>query len=297
MKSGFWRWLVETRFLDSFVMVAECGSMAEAARRMSITPTALAQRIRALEREFGLPLFTRSGRFVRITEGGARLLARARHFQREVRQLKTATAADGFPGGLRIGTIRTALTNVLPEWLTVLARRHPDLDANLEIGASHELYHQVAAGKLDAAVIVEPPFRLPKSFGWHAMRVEQLVLLAPASLAGSDPDALLASEPFLRYDRRTWGGQLADQYLRRHGLVARERFEMDSPDGIALLVARGLGVSLVPDCYRPGSLPPGVAVMPLPGSQLARRLGMLWPARSPYGRLFESLMTEQSSAG
>jgi DNA-binding transcriptional LysR family regulator len=281
--------VVETRFLDSFVMVAECGSMAEAARRMSITPTALAQRIRALEREFGLPLFTRSGRFVRITEGGARLLARARHFQRELRQLKAATSADGFPGGLRIGTIRTALTNVMPEWLTALARRYPELDATLEIGASHDLYHQVAAGKLDAALIVEPPFRVPKSFGWHGLRVEPLVLLAPRGQRGADPDTLLASEPFLRYDRRTWGGLLADQYLRRRGLVPRERFEMDSPDGIAMLVGRGLGISLVPDCYAPGSLPAGVVAVPLPGSRLARRLGMLWPAGSPYGRLFESL--------
>ncbi|ARP92413.1 LysR family transcriptional regulator [Bordetella genomosp. 9] len=287
---------MDTRFLDSFVMVAECGSMAEAARRMNITPTALAQRIRSLEREFGLPLFTRSGRFVRITEGGARLLARAGHFQRELRQLKAATLADGFPGGLRIGTIRTALTNVLPEWLTLLAKRHPDLDASLEIGASHELYHQVASGKLDAAVLVEPPFRVPKSFRWQPMRVEPLILLAPARLVKTEPDALLAAQPFLRYDRRTWGGMLADQYLRQRGLTPRERFEMDSPDGIAILVGRGLGVSLVPDCYRPGSLPRSVAAVPVGGSRLARRLGMLWPARSPYGRLFEALMDEAPRA-
>lgn len=281
---------MDTRYVDTFVLVAECGSMAEAARRMNITPTALAQRLHALEREFGVPLFSRSGRFVRITEGGARLLERARRFQREVRALKAAVSTEGFPGGLRVGSIRTALGNVIPLALKHIADHHPGLDATVEIGASHELYHQVTGGKVDAAFLVEPPFRTPKSFSWHTLRVEPLVLLTPTALTGIDPDTLLAQEPLLRYDRRTWGGSLADQYLQARNLRPRERFELDSPDGLVTLVEMGLGISLVPDCFRLGTLPPGVAVIPLPRNTLARRLGVLWPHHSTYGRLFETLV-------
>ena len=68
---------METRFLDSFVTIAECGSMAEAARRLNVTPTALAQRVHVLEDELGVKLIERSGRTVQLTEGGARVLARA----------------------------------------------------------------------------------------------------------------------------------------------------------------------------------------------------------------------------
>jgi len=281
---------MDTRFIDTFILVAECGSMAEAARRANLTPTALAQRMRSLERELGVPLLTRSGRFVRITEGGARLLARAHRFQREVRELKATVSTEGFPGGLRLGTIRTALTNVVPDMLGYMADRYPRLDTALEIGVSHELYHQAAAGKVDAALLVEPPFRLPKSFVWQTLRVEPLVLLAPAADKDADPDALLANRPLIRYDRRTWGGSLADQYLRQCGVVPQERFELDSPDGIVMLVGRRLGVSLVPDCFRPGSLPADVVALALPRNRLARRLGMLWPARSPYARLFDEMI-------
>lgn len=284
---------MDTRFLDTFVMVAECGSMAEAARRSNVTPTALAQRLRALEREFGVPLFTRSGRFVRITEGGARLLDRARRFQRELHELKAAVATEGFPGGLRIGTIRTALTNVMPDLLKYVAQTYPRLDAMLEIGVSHELYHDVTAGRVDAALVVEPPFRLPKSFAWQTLRVEPLVLLAPAALVRGrtvDADRLLAMQPFIRYDRRTWGGSLADQYLQQRGLRPQERFEMDAPDGILMLVGQGLGVSLVPNCFRPEAVPGSVAVLPLPRNKLERKLGMLWPAQSPYARLFREMI-------
>jgi len=281
---------MDTRFLDSFVMVAECGSMAEAARHISITPTALAQRIKALEREFGVPLFTRSGRYMRITESGARLLTQARRFQREVHSLKAAVCSEGFPGGLRIGTIRTALTNLLPEMLKQITDRYPALDASLEIGASHALYQLVAGGKIDAALIVEPPFKIPKAFTWHPLRTERLVMLAPVAHIDADPDKLLAEQPFLRYDRRTWGGLLADQYLQERGLRPQERYEMDSPDGIALLVSLGFGVSLVPECFRPGSLPANVATIALPGNPLLRRLGLLWPSRSTYSRLFQMMI-------
>ena len=281
---------METQFVDTFVMIAECGSMAEAARRLSVTPTALAQRVRALERELGVTLFTRSGRTVRMTEGGARLLVRARKFQQEVRELKAAASADGFPGGLRIGAIRTALTNLMPEILRGIAQRYPGLDATIEIGASHDLYHLVAGGSVHAAMVVEPPFRIPKSFMWRPLRVEPLVLLAPACMAHRPPEELLREIPLIRYDRRTWGGLLADQYLRQCGVQPQERFELDSPDGIQLLVGLGLGVSLVPDCFRPDSLPAAVVRLPLPGNAPVRRIGMLWPVGSPYGRLFDMVL-------
>lgn len=264
--------------------------MAEAARRMSVTPTALAQRIKALEREFGVPLFSRSGRYVRITEGGARLLTQARRFQRELQDLKAAVLSEGFPGGLSLGTIRTALTNLLPEMLKHIVARYPTLDVNLEIGASHALYQMVAAGKIDAALIVEPPFKIPKSFTWHPLKTERLMLLAPIEQVDADPDEVLAHHPFLRYDRRTWGGLLADQYLQERGVTPQERYEMDSPDGIALLVSLGFGVSLVPACFRPGALPANVALIALPGNPLSRRLGLLWPARSPYCRLLQMMV-------
>jgi DNA-binding transcriptional LysR family regulator len=287
---------MDTRFLDSFLIAAECGSLAEAARRMSITPTAMAQRIKALERELGVPLLVRSGRVVRITEGGARLLDRARDFQRNLRDLKATVSADGLPGGLRIGTVRTALSTVMPDLLEYIAQRYPALDAKLEIGVSHELFHQLGANKVDAALVVDPPFALAKSFTWRTLRVEPLVLLAPAHLAHEDHATLLAREPFIRYDRRTWGGALAERYLQQKGLRPHERFELDSPDGIRALVARGLGVALVPNCFRPETTPSNVSLIHLPRNRLARRLGLIWATHSVYGRLFSEMTLKNSPA-
>jgi DNA-binding transcriptional LysR family regulator len=283
---------METLYLDSFVTVAECGSMAEAARRLNVTPTALAQRMRVLERDFGLKLIARSGRTVRVTEGGARLLTHARQFLREARELRAATMGDALTGGLRLGAISTAVTGLLPSMLAKLVERHPKIDIFIEAGVSRDLYHQVLGDTLDAALIVEPPFAIPKSFTRRVLREEPLVVLAPSTLAHVDPLVLLSEEPLIRYDRRNWGGSLADRYLQQNGIHPRERFELDVLDGILELVGLGLGVSLVPDWARQNPLPANVVRLKLPDGVPRRRLVMLWPARSAHGRLLDSLLVE-----
>lgn len=287
---------METRFLDSFVTIAECGSMAEAARRLNVTPTALAQRVRVLEDELDVKLIERSGRTIQLTEGGARVLARARRFQREVRELKASASEEAFAGELRLGTISTALTGLLPEILSTLAGRHPKVDVYIVAEVSRLLYHQVISEALDAALIIEPQFATPKSLVWRELRSEPLVVLAPNALAHLPPLELLATQPLIRYDRNNWGGQLADQYLQEQQIFPRERFELDVLDAIALLVERGLGVSLVPDWPRAWPLPKGVTILSLPGTAPVRKLGLLWRARSPFSRLFEELL-EAGSAG
>jgi DNA-binding transcriptional LysR family regulator len=286
---------IETNYIDSFVAAAECGSMAEAARRLNVTPTALAQRIHVLERNFATKLIVRSGRTVRLTEGGIRLLARAKRFQHEVRELQAATLGEGIVGGLRLGAISTAVTGLLPTMLAGLVQRHPRIDIYIEAGVSRELYHQVLHDKLDAALIVAPPFAVPKSFIWRILRREPLIVLAPRSAAHVAPLQLLSEMPLIRYDRRNWGGSLADHYLQENGIQPRERFELDALDGIVSFVALGLGVSLVPDWARATPLPETVVALPLPANAPFRTVGMLWPAQSAHSRLLESLLSKDEA--
>ena len=62
---------MDTRFLETYLLVVDTGSIAAAARRLNVTSAAVAQRTRALEDEIGYPLIMRSGRTVSATEAGA----------------------------------------------------------------------------------------------------------------------------------------------------------------------------------------------------------------------------------
>jgi DNA-binding transcriptional LysR family regulator len=71
---------MNTELLRTFVIVVEGGSIAEAARRLSLTAASVALRIRTLKKEFGARLLVRSGRTVMPTEAGRSLTELGRNF-------------------------------------------------------------------------------------------------------------------------------------------------------------------------------------------------------------------------
>ncbi len=281
---------MDSAFLASFVGVVDHGSISEAARRLDLTPAAVAQRIRALEKELGAELVIRSGRTVKATEAGARVAARARVVLRDVRDLQSDAVAALPAGQLRLGAIATAMTGLLPAVLADLVRQHPQIEIYLEPGNSIGLYRKVCDGDLDAAIIAEPPVALQKACEWHIFRREPLVVLASAAAPSAGVHALLAAEPFIRYDRTAVGGRLADLYLRRYGIKPRERFELNALEAIAGMVDRGLGVSLVPDW--PVSWPAGHAIvkLSLPHAFTPRCVGLVWMRGSARSRLIDAVL-------
>lgn len=273
-------------------MVVDQGSMAAAARSLNITPAAVAQQIRTIERELGATLIKRVGRTVTVTEEGARILQRARDLLRSVADLRSIANDSSVSGELRLGACPTALAGMLPDILARMVEAFPLINVFIKPGYSADLYRAVEDNDLDAAFVLQAPFPLPKTCAWQLLREEPLVMLAPASMAGRDPHELLASEPLIRYDRHQWGGRQADEYLRAAGIVPRERFELNALNAIAVMVDRGLGVSLVPDWAQPWPEGLNVARIPLPLPAEPRRIGVVWSRSSVRVRLVNVLLQE-----
>jgi DNA-binding transcriptional LysR family regulator len=288
---------MDTRFLESLVLAVDNGSIAEAARRLNLTAVAVAKRIHTLENELGAALVTRSGRTIRPTEAGAAIVQRARRFLAEARDFKSIAVADRPSGQLRLGALSTALSGLLPDILALMKENYPQIDVNIAAGHSGELYRKVLDGDdLDAAVITEPPFAIPKSCDWQLLRAEPLILLTRAPAPSRKPHAILASEPFIRLDRKVWPGRLVDDYLRKVGIRPRELFEINEFDPIAVMVDRGLGVSLLPDWAPPWPEGLSLAKLPVPGGlSFARRIGLIWPRASLRLRLVKAFL-EQAAA-
>jgi DNA-binding transcriptional LysR family regulator len=287
---------VDTQFLQSFVLTVDAGSMSEAARRLDLTPAAVAQQIRTLERELGTPLLARAGRTVAPTEAGHRLAERSRGLLREFANLKAAVNEEVATGELRVGAINTALLSLLPDALARFARAHPQVHVTVQSGSSVELYEAVQRGELDAAICLHPQYAPPKTMAWALLRDEPLVVLAQARLSRREPHALLAREPFIRYDRGVGGGKQADRYLRRAGIAPHERFELGSLAAIAMMVDRGLGVSLVPDIASPLTRGLKVARIALPLATESRRFGIVWQRASVRARLVRGLIESAKGA-
>jgi DNA-binding transcriptional LysR family regulator len=282
---------MDTLFLETLVTVAEQHSLAKAAQRLNLTPAAVAQRIKALEAEFGVKLLARSGRVVRPTEAGYGILEKARQLLRDTQTLRAAANADNIAGELRVGAINTALTGILPHVLEEFAERYPRVTLFVRPGASMDLYAEVLSGALDAAIIIEPRSAIPKTLLFEPLRIEPLVLIAPARFAGCDPIALLSSQPFIRYDRHNWGGRLADECLRLTGVEPPERYELDSLEAIVVMVDRGLGVSIIPDWAPPWPAGTDIVKLPLSVSPLRRTVGLAVNRAAPSQMLVNALVS------
>lgn len=283
---------MDIRYLQSFVTVADSGSFAQAARQLDLTSTAVAARVKALEQTLGLSLIQRAGRSVRPTDAGLRILERSRALLRDARDLATLVDDTAPYGELRLGVFVSAMTSVLPPVLKRFYDLYPSLSVFVTPGSSVELCRQVGAGELDAAVVVQPQFSLAKTCRWQSLMEEILVVVAPAAMAGHDPLELLRTQPFIRYDRSVLGGQLADRYLRDHGISPHQRLEIDSLLGVAALVDQGLGVALLPDWSSLWSTRYELARIPLPGRAPVRRVGLVWQERGPRAQLAEAFLRE-----
>jgi DNA-binding transcriptional LysR family regulator len=287
--------VMDTQFLDSFVTVVDFGSMAEAARRLNLTPAAVAQRIRALEDEIGATLFVRSGRTVKPTAAGMAILGRSRNFLKDLRDLKSIAVSDAPSGQLHLGAFQSALAGVLPDILASMATKYPQIEVRLVRADTRELYSHILSGDLDVVITLQPSFAIPKAYNWRGLWEEPLIVLTPASKQRRDPHAILASEPFIRLGRTSWTGRIVERYLRQAGIRPHERFELDSLEAIAGMVDRGLGVSLVPDWTAPW--PEGLSLrkVQLPGRPVVRRIGAVWAVASVRVQLVHALIEEATA--
>ena len=282
---------MDTAYLKTFLLVVDAGSMSAAARRLDLTPAAVAQQVRVLEKHLGTPLLVRAGRTVAPTEAGHRLVERARSLLREFDNLKASVNDAAASGELRLGTINTALHSLLPEMLAGFVKAFPDVRVKIVSAPSTQLLQAVQQGEVDVAICLHPAFTLAKTLHWEPLREEPLTVLAPQRWARREAHELLANEPLIRYDRQLGGGKQADRYLRKAGIVPRERFEVSSLAAIAMFVDRGLGVSLAPDAV-PTWTGLRVAKVPLPVRSETWRFGMLWERASVRGRLIRALVEE-----
>ena len=281
---------MELRYLQTFVATVECGSIAEAARRLDITAAAVAARLKTLEDELGAELVHRAGRVVRPTKAGMNIFACARDMLRTERDLRALAAEETVIGELTLGTFVSALTTILPPVLTQLYAENPELSVSVVSNSSAELCRLVASGELDAAIVVEPQFVLSKTCEWLPLMDEPLVVVARLDQVHRDAHDLLQTEPFIRYDRTVLGGQLADRYLHEQGIIPHQRLEINGLMSIAVLVDKGLGISLLPDWSDLWTGGLSIGRVPLPGIAPVRRIGVIWGARSPRAALTEQFL-------
>jgi DNA-binding transcriptional LysR family regulator len=234
------------RELKTFIAVTRHGTFAAAGMHIGLTQSAVSAQIRQLEQALGVQLFDRTGRQATLNAAGLRALPLAREILETFNRMAVPVDANEYRGELKVGAITTAQTGLLPQALVRLRQAAPTVECKLIPGVSLELLSRVDAGELDSAIIIRPPFDLPKELHVQVLRKEPFALIVPHTLAGDNPLQLLATQPHVRYDRTSFGGRLVSRFLKEHKLDVQVALELDELEAIVKMVECGLGVSLIP---------------------------------------------------
>jgi DNA-binding transcriptional LysR family regulator len=234
------------RELKTFIAVARHGTFSAAGQQVGLTQSAVSAQMRQLERDLGVRLFDRTGRAALLNASGQQALPLAEQILSLYEQMAAPTDVAHWQGELKIGAIATVQTGVLPEALMRFRQEAPQVDIKLIPGVSLHLLGRVDAGEIDLALLIKPPFAVPKELDEIPLAREPFVLITPEPLPGDDPLALLATQPFVRYDRGSFGGRQVSRFLQQQRLTVRETLELDELEAIVRMVECGLGVALIP---------------------------------------------------
>src|SRR6266496_2312542 len=146
--------MLDVRRLLVLRAVAQHGSLAAAARSLGYTQPAVSHHLRRLEQEAGVRLLAREGRGVRLTDAGRALAARAEAIAAELSAAETELAATGRDqaGHLRIAALPSANAGLVPQALTELRARHPEIAVSLVEAGPGESWSLLRRAECDLAV-------------------------------------------------------------------------------------------------------------------------------------------------
>jgi DNA-binding transcriptional LysR family regulator len=241
---------MEVRQLQIFRTLAEELNFTRTAEKVHTVQSNVTAQIKALEDEFGVPLFDRLGRRVTLTDAGRSFLPFAEQALAAMEQGQRAVQSGAEPSGpLRIGAPESVLTYRLPQVLRAFRRRFPHVELIFRPYSDATLALKLEAGKFDMAIHMSDTIPA-QSIQSIRLKTERVLLLAdtshplatratvkPSDLAGQN---LLLTEAGCGY-REKLDRALALQNVRPGNIT-----EFSSVEAIKQCVAVGMGLGLLP---------------------------------------------------
>lgn len=279
----------DLRGFEIFLAVCDAGTMAAAARRLSLTQPAVSQAVAELERRIGVVLFDRGARPLGLTAAGGALRQRASALLSEARQIAPLLREAEHA---RLPLLRAGLVDSLSRALMApLAGKLNEMAEQAAVLSGLTASHAGAllTRQLDLLVGADDLDEIEGLERWPLVS-EPYVLLMPADTAApvrpADLVALAQSLPLVRFSARSKTGMEVERHLRRLRLDLSRRLEFDTPYGVTASVAAGGGFAITtPLCVLEAAVPlDGLVCRPLPGPGLSRHLTLI-ARRQELGRL------------
>jgi DNA-binding transcriptional LysR family regulator len=236
--------------LRLFIAVCEERNIASAAKREAIVPSAVSKRISQMEEEAGVHLLERGRRGVTVTAAGEVLCRYARESLQLIdrMQAELGAFADGVQGHVRVFASKSALAQVLPEDVSLFAKRYRDVRVSLEEREIWEVVRGVEEGRADIGVCWDAvDLRGLRTSPYHR---DQLAVVVHPDHPLAQHDGV-SFEDTIDYEHVDIVARSIMQARQRSAAAAagkqmRYRIQVSTVDAAYRIVAAQLAVAIVP---------------------------------------------------
>lgn len=264
--------------LRIFCDLVETGSFSRAAERNFVSQSAVSQRLRSIELEYGQLFIDRGKGKGRVspTEAGRALYEGAKPLLSATAELDALLRglSDEVAGTVQVATVYSVGLHALPGRLKPFLAAHPKVNVHLEYSQTSKVYQDVLSGAVDVGIVACPTPRtgveaLP--FSEEAM----VFICAPENPLSSLTEIALSElegVPFIAFEAQIPTRLLIDAQLRAAKVTVRIVTAFDNIETLKNLVEIGSGVALVPeDTVRQEARAGTLAVVPLTAADAFRR--------------------------
>ncbi|MFC5790433.1 LysR family transcriptional regulator [Agromyces tardus] len=243
--------------LGAMRAIADHGSITAAAAALGYSQPAMSQQLRRAEARAGMALVERTGRGIRLTAAGRVL---ARHGAAVATAIEAAGGELAALRGLRSGRVRltafpSASPTIVPEFMAVMASRHPGVVVSFVEAEPPEAVAAVREDRADLALTFSYPGDRGDPHGESARGLEVRTLGSdrmhvvlpqghPLAAGGRVELAGLAEERWIAGCPRCRGHLL--ELCDAAGFAPRIAVETDNFVAVEEMVASGLGVAVLP---------------------------------------------------
>ncbi|VVO28446.1 LysR family transcriptional regulator [Pseudomonas fluorescens] len=245
--------------LQALVEVSDSGSFTQAAQKLCLTQSAVSRKIQQLESHFGVPMFVRSSRSIRLTPEGEQVLGSARSILEQLKTLEDRLSPQKRPFRIRMH-VSLAVRWLLPK-LSDFYRRHPEISLSIETVATEVVE---PASDSDAYILY---LAEPSSDPACLTLFEEALVPVCAPGLGNSIHPLDSVDDLVRFpllhrsaDKQAWidwlaanGGNSLENY--RHIPFNLDELALDA-------AARGLGVAMTDMTLAEESIDRGVLIVP-----------------------------------
>lgn len=231
---------MEFKDLEIFQMVAEKGTITEAAKELRYVQSNITSRIQKLENELKTPLFNRHNRGMILTPEGKRLLVYSEKILSLTNEMRKVVQNDKEPSGkLEIGSVETVIK--LPIILSRYNKKYKQVDLSLLTGVTEQLQYKVLHHQLDGAFISAGTAH--PDLAVHDVLEEELVLISDKPFQSIED---IKGETILCFSKGCGYRARLELWLADEQFTPTKMMEFGTLETILGSVAAGLGVTFVP---------------------------------------------------